>query len=612
METWAAQQGYATKVITDHTQPVTPTRLRDKLGGLLADQGQLHRVVIYFVGHGFLDPPDQVWILSDGPNVNVGRLSRNTLRASVATYRPKQISMISDACLEARNFASGAISVIDDRPGPRQRVFVDNFYSTLPNDPSFFFSGGKNADPFCLFTSILLSFLNGKDRRAFQLSNGISEAVTTQTLYLNLPGAVQDRAAILKVDQVPRIEPGFPQGDDVYSQFSKRARAHSPPSAPLPKSDGGITTSEPAPDSPIAPTRLHPPTLDQRIATDEFPLPPLLGSEHLERLRVEARDLEQQLVALVHHSGPNASRGFIVNEGPTRFFAGSIPDPKGHGHWCPILRGDLEEAVPYIGKRPRPLLTLSWHTGSDLSNHLFTMLPVFDQLMATVHLRNSASAYDTGCIQLSWTPDYISNTYAEKTLTAWRTLNALAEGRLQSKDAIPIADSLRDEKHANPIIGIVCAYLYDLVGDSDSISRLCHFYVEHNQGIPFDIALLSGGEISQTENGWRVLYGASAEDKFRSKQDIPSYLWRSTPGGRGQVAGATPLFRSGWYRLDAQKHDLLAAFSKLSENLTRAPVATIAGVHARARAMDLLRALGLLDLVGGTYVAFGLGSRYQQ
>ena len=594
METWARQQGYATKVITDDIQPVKPARLRSELGGLLSGDPQLHRIVIYFVGHGFLDPPDQIWILSDGPSVNTGRLSRNTLRASVATHRPKQISVISDACLHAHTFASGAIPVINDRPGPPRRVFVDNFYSTLPNKPAFFFQGEGDADAFCLFTSVLLDFLNGRDRRAFQLSNGISNAVTTQTLYLNLPDAVQDRGAFLGVDQEPRIEPGFPQGDDVYSRFPRHVRLHSPPSVPRTMGDGTITTPEPKPDSPAAPARLHTLSLAQRVAADNFALPPLLASQHLERLRGEARDYEEELVALVHHSGPNASGGFIVNEGPTGFFTGPISDPKSDGRWCPILRSDLDEAVPYVGRRPRPFLTLAWHTGADPSNHLFTMLPVFDQLMATVHLRNSPDIHHTGCIQLSWTPGYTSHSYTEKTQTAWQALNALATGRLHSNDAIPIADSLRDEKHANPMIGIVCAYLYDLVGDTDSISRLCHFYVMHGQGIPFDIALLSGGEIIQTDHGWDVRYGPSAEDKRRPKQDIPSYLWESTPGGRGGVAGAAPLFRSGWYRLATQKHDLLADFSKLSGNLTKAPIATIAGHHAQVQAMNLLRDLRLL------------------
>ncbi len=593
METWALQQGYATKVITDETQPVTQIRLRNELEDLLSSHDHLHRIVFYFVGHGFLDPPDQIWILSDGPGVNIGRLSRNTLRASIATYRPEQISMISDACLEARNFASGAISVINDRPGPRRRVFVDNFYSTLPNDPSFFFRGEGDSEDFCLFTSVLLDFLNGKDERAFRLSNGLSEAVTTQTLYLNLPDAVLDRGAILNVDQEPRIEPGFPQGDDVYTLFTERVSVE--PTLSGSSSDGGsTTTTDPVPDSPSATNRHDARPLSQRIVASDFDLPPLLDPEHLDRLREKTRSYDQELVALVHHSGPNASWGFIVNERPTGFFTSPIPDEKGDGWWYPILRSDLDESIPYVGRRPRSFLTLSWSTKADPYDHLFTMLPVFDQLMATVHLRNSTDTYNTGCIHLSWTPNYSSYSYTKKTQTAWWALDALASGRLQGKDAIPIADSMRDEKHANPMIGIVCAYLYDLVGDTDSISRLCHFYVKHNQCIPFDIAILAGGEIRQTDDGCDLLYSASKKDKLRSCQNIPSYLWRSTPEGKGRIAGAAPLFRSGWNRLCTQKHGFLRKLSTLSEHLTKAPIATIAGKHARARTVDILRVLRLL------------------
>ena len=159
--------------------------------------------------------------LSDGPDVNTGRISRDALRASISTYRPRQISMIADACLEARHFQSGTVPVLYDAPGPRRRVFVDNIFSTLPNDPSFFFRSKDAASEFCLFTSVLVDFLNGEDERAFRLANGIFPNVTTQTLYWNLPDAVLERGAGHGVNQEPRVEPGFPQGDDVYSSFAK-------------------------------------------------------------------------------------------------------------------------------------------------------------------------------------------------------------------------------------------------------------------------------------------------------------------------------------------------------------------------------------------------------
>jgi hypothetical protein len=168
------------------------------------------------------------------------------------------------------------------------------------------------------------------------------------------------------------------------------------------------------------------------------------------------------------------------------------------------------------------ILTVSWNTYTLQEDDYFLILPAFDNLIATLHVRNEWNSNATGCTRISWSSKYKNILYSEKTINAWLALDALVCGRLVSSDAASIADGLRDEKHANPMIGIVCAYLYDSVGDSDSLSRLCHFYVQHRQGIPFDLALLSGGRIRKSEKGegWEITYAAASEDKERAVQHI--------------------------------------------------------------------------------------------
>ena len=600
MAAWATKQGYAASTITDKQVPVSADRIRAKLEESLQAADFVDRIVVYFGGHGFLEAPDQIWILSDGPSVNTGRISRNTLRASIQTYRPKQIGIIADACLEARYFASGSVSVLDDKPGSQRRVFVDSIFSTSPNLPSYNFVSDTEGKDFCLFTSVLLAFLTGRDPRAFRLANGTSIDVTTQTLYFNLPDAVIERAAELGVLQEPQMDPGFPVGEDVYSRFDLASSGDRTGPSPPTSGSSSPPTDPREPGDTEAPGYASRSTLDLRLSDERSLPPPLLAEKEIERLQVAATEWDERLAALVLHAGPRASWGVIVNEQPTGFFEGPIADPASDGWWLPILFSDLDKPVAYVGRQRRRFLTLSWETESERSSEssFFTMVPIYEGLIATVHLSNDLD-YErkaTGCVQLSWSPEYTSYRYSEKTHRAWRALTALVHGKLASADSAAFADDLRDEKHANPMIGVVCAYLYDLVGDTDSIARLCHFYVQHGQGIPFDIALLSGGRLTRSEEkpGWELQYAGAREDKRRRNLGVPEYLWRATRKGTGIVAGAAPLVRPGWHRLASRQDSALRELAMLADSLTQAPIATLVGETAISRCRAVLEDLQLL------------------
>ena len=64
---WASNFGYASTVVTDEVHPVTIARLRSELEALLAPaEGPIHRLLIYFSGHGLIREAEEgLWLLSD-------------------------------------------------------------------------------------------------------------------------------------------------------------------------------------------------------------------------------------------------------------------------------------------------------------------------------------------------------------------------------------------------------------------------------------------------------------------------------------------------------------------------------------------------------------------
>src|SRR5262249_36626024 len=71
------------------------------------------------------------------------------------------------------------------------------------------------------------------------------------------------------------------------------------------------------------------------------------------------------------------------------------------------------------------------------------------------------------------------------------TVTKMRAGVLRGDAAFSVAARIRVEKHVDPVLGAISAYLYESVGDIDSIRRIAWFYADANEPIPFDIALLA-------------------------------------------------------------------------------------------------------------------------
>ncbi|MGE0705407.1 MAG: caspase family protein, partial [Vicinamibacterales bacterium] len=96
---WATALGYEARLLTDEEEPVTFTRLRAELDTTLADTSTpIHRLVIYFAGHGLIREAEEgLWLLSDW-NKELRAVAVEPLRRRLYLYGIRQIALFADAC----------------------------------------------------------------------------------------------------------------------------------------------------------------------------------------------------------------------------------------------------------------------------------------------------------------------------------------------------------------------------------------------------------------------------------------------------------------------------------------------------------------------------------
>jgi hypothetical protein len=156
----------------------------------------------------------------------------------------------------------------------------------------------------------------------------------------------------------------------------------------------------------------------------------------------------------------------------------------------------------------------------------------------------------------------------------------MESGALRADDATNLAVELRKMKHADPVLGVISAYLYDAIGDIDNIRRMACYYVEENQPIPYDIALLA-----QLRGEWRdgLLWArvppVGKRDPRTEGERSAEWTYSATKATAGLVGGLWPWMRQGWTFLDDPADDgstlITPGLIELTRHLDRARFATL-------------------------------------
>jgi hypothetical protein len=561
-EKWSAALGYETRLVTDETGDVTIERLRDELEQLLTAAPETHRFLLFFAGHGLIrGAEDALWLLSDWRK-DLSAVGVELLRRRLLRYRVRQIGIFADACrklppdIEAADLT--ADGVLGLGPGERSaNVALDRFTAAQDGTETFAIPGDRPEDDRCLFSGVLLEGLWGTQRSAY--SRLLPDKVTSRSLGAYLQAEVKRVAAEYGYLVEPAISPTFPEGDDIYfgdgpavaaPRFPRwppadalRAR---PPAATIPVDEADrleYSIAEPERRGDAAGATRPPAPRPQP------PREPPLGME-----------LRQQ-------ESPNhfeTGSGFAITGDQVRAIW-TTPDlyaePAGRPDWWRLGM-----------RRSPPRLQMSTPVLIELASGRFAATTAIPEFIASL-IVGERGVRGTVYRHVHYPREWSARTE--------EILQQMEAGPLRADMTADLAIELRQGKHADPVRGVISAYLYDAIGDTDSIRRMACFYLQHDQPIPYDIALLA--QLPGTRHGETLLSATvppvRAREPRTKREAQFEWTHSATPEQTGPVGGLWPWLRQGWGYLDDPAADgstlVLPGLIELTRQLTTGRFATL-------------------------------------
>jgi hypothetical protein len=559
---WATALGYESTLVTDEDSLVTMSRLRTELESILLKPGAppINRLLIYFAGHGLIRNIEEgLWLLSDWRDE--GRaVATEILRRRLYKYNVEQIAIFADACrklppnIEDADLTADGVLGLGPSPA-RANPAIDKFIAAQDGTATYMVPGSTPTEDRCVFSGVLLEGLWGTKTSAF--SKARSDKITSQSLGTYLRSEVSQLANRYKFKLDPTVNWSFPEGDDIY--FGDSSPAPVPPKFPdwpLPGTLIGMGTS-PKPDidfdfevddGQVSASFRGPGDNISEGLSPEFAKPARRGKRTRRAERAPpaqtAPDRSAPADALLHQirnqprpAGFETRSGFAV-QGSTIKTVWSTPgiaaEPHGLGVWR-IGRPE-PHGSPISELRTAAAVLIEFSDGTFAAP---TALPEF---VATILTDKR------GVAALVYRKIDAAQTDAQR---AEKAIAEMESGAVRYDAAISFTVDLRQSKHADPVFGVVSAYLYDAIGDTDSIRRMAYYYTRYGQPIPYDIALLA-----QLDGRWKdgLLYAdvpAVAERDPRSKDELQfSWTYSATPASSGVVGGFWPWMRQGWSFLE--------------------------------------------------------------
>lgn len=563
---WASAQGYEAKLITDENSDVTVARLRAELEAVLADTTPIHRILIYFAGHGMIRELEiGLWLLSDWKKEGVV-VAYESLRKRLGMFRIDQIAIFSDACrsLPKSVFEMGLEERAVLAPGFIQgEPDIDKFVAAQDGKQAFVVPGSSVTDDVCVFSGVLLEALWGTKEEAFsKLAPG---SITSGSLGMYLKAEVPRVGTRYGLNLKPSVSPTFPEGDNIYLHVASLPGAAPPFEWPEP----------PGPPSP---------PLSQRSSFD------LKFSDLLPGVDANAESSASE-AASPKRRGNRADRMEITRprkpRAPTllqRLREQTLPRGFETGSGFAVEGAEIRRLWTPERVLAAPDMNAGWWTvqesDDDRLNEPAPILIEFtdDRLAAVAAL----PGFVTGLVCDRRGVSAVVYRRSDSDAGAQTTedvIGQLERGALRADAVTDLAAKIRVEKHIDPMLGVFAAYLYDSIGDVGSIRRMAYYYIKNQQPIPYDIALLA--QIRCYQQGDRLVAQVPRVAERMPRSDAEqAYAWtyEETPAHNGVVGGAWPWLRQGWVFLadptDSESTLIRPGLAALSKRLARSRFTT--------------------------------------
>lgn len=571
---WALRAGFSpddVRVVHDDSdhggQPVTRERIHQAVSELFPPGAQeVEHLIVTFCGHGLTDSNfDSIhWLFSDSLTEKY-RVVVDRFREELLLHGPRRITLISDACRDgpgdlelSRLDAVRGIIVHGQRLADSKRDLLsacqDGRQGYMVFDPRSALSGK------CVFSGVVIDALWGHEPTAI-----VDGVITTSSLGACLSTRVTERASQYGLQMNPYCAMD-PRPSIVYD-------SNSPPAGPAvlqpwPPTKASLALGPAAASAEtefitIADRLQHDTKFREEVLGSNFGLNEFKVADRIDFKRlIGSSDIFQEILELRDEGSKQPEVQEQLSTAIKKLEVHAVSEVRRDA--ALELREKLE--FPYL--RPRSDIevwdkspkiwshsgSVKERTGRPLSSFLLgesdkqilvelsdgSMIPVaiYEDLYATVVQSALGEAF------VSYGNRYLRRSYGRQI----EVLEALAAGTLGSYDVDFLASELRDDKHIDPTLGVLSAYLYRIVGDLDSIRRMAYFYCAHGQPIPYDIALLGEIMVARNWDGEFLAHvpsvNARAGDSPNSR--LASYVTRATSTAEGRVGGRCPWLALGW------------------------------------------------------------------
>jgi len=485
---------------------------------------QTDALLLHFAGHGLReDNTRTLWLPTDW-RTELRAIAVERLKNRLSDFGIANVTIISDACKALANDKDTSDLTPDGVLGAGtsagKRPVFDRYDAVHDVEAAFMIPGPTPAESRCLFSGALIEALWGATTALDPHHPG---KVTPGSLADYLCSRVSELCTTYQLNCEPQCLPGRPPDHLIYfDQAQVNADLVSPlPAWPEPPDAVGTTS----------PPRVVKKDAFDQVEGDTEPVIWLRGlaRANLERSRVDQAKAMRRKAA---STAFNVDRVPYSNEANLLFGGGlataiwstrpirRVADDR----WLVDLRGGAQQVV------------------AEYDDGVFVPILVYR------HLTTIAARDGRG------TNGWLVSPGADHRLMydEIEILLRMQSGDLPPSEVDNLVARLRTGKHINPMIGAICAYLYDYVGDLDSIRRMAFFYTRYGQPIPYDIVLMGELRIHTRQDSNNFAHVPPVEPRpFPANPHLPDFVTRATPAARGKIGGACPWLRKGWDFVDA-------------------------------------------------------------